>query len=452
MNRLRILLSAYQCGPGEGSVSQIGWEWYSRLAQYAAVTLVTHVRNRAALEKEAPPAPDAQIIYVDTEAFAGPLYRLASRVFPRSQHSVFLISSLDFFVFDRQAVRTLKKMQNRGCAWDIAHCVTPVSPIASPTVHRLGVPVVLGPWNGGLKSPDTFPEFMNRDSAWLYPIRNLGRVAEFLNRGIARSSLVLTATIATDHSLYKRYRHKVQHMLENGVDLANFCATDWPIPPSPGHALQVLFVGRLVPFKGVSMLLEAVKNVSISAPVKLCIVGDGPERVPLERQAVELGISHSVSFLGNRTLREVSAAMQRAHVFCLPSVRESGGAVLLEAMATARPVIAVSYGGPAELVTDEVGHGIAPIGRSHVVEQLTTDLVSVIQDPEMWKRKGLEGRTRAEREFSWDAKIEQALLVYQQQISNVQTYSPPQAIRGVSDEDFSSAASKTSEKLRTTHE
>jgi hypothetical protein len=46
----RILLSAYQCGPGMGSVSQIGWEWYSRMSRLASVTLVTHVRNRVCLE------------------------------------------------------------------------------------------------------------------------------------------------------------------------------------------------------------------------------------------------------------------------------------------------------------------------------------------------------------------------------------------------------------------
>ena len=47
---MRVLLSAYQCGPGMGSVSQIGWEWYSRLARRTSVTLFTHIRNRPALE------------------------------------------------------------------------------------------------------------------------------------------------------------------------------------------------------------------------------------------------------------------------------------------------------------------------------------------------------------------------------------------------------------------
>src|SRR5215470_7117363 len=85
----RVLLAAYQCGPGMGSVSQIGWEWYSRLAARAPTTLVTHVRNRAALSTATLPS-QAKIVYIDTEWFAGPLYRMTAKIFPNSEHSVFL--------------------------------------------------------------------------------------------------------------------------------------------------------------------------------------------------------------------------------------------------------------------------------------------------------------------------------------------------------------------------
>ena len=97
MSGPRLLLSAYQCGPGMGSVSQIGWEWYSRLAQRIPVTLLTHIRNRQALEAAGAPLGESRVQYVDTEWIAGPLYRFASRLFPNSQHSVFLISSLDYY-------------------------------------------------------------------------------------------------------------------------------------------------------------------------------------------------------------------------------------------------------------------------------------------------------------------------------------------------------------------
>ena len=118
----RVLLAAYQCGPGMGSVSQIGWEWYARVSRRLPTTLITHVRNQKAIEA-AGMGPNADIVYVDTEWFAGPLYRLSTRLFPKSQHTVFLLSSLDFFLFDRQAKRMIQKRMNGGETWDLIHVV-----------------------------------------------------------------------------------------------------------------------------------------------------------------------------------------------------------------------------------------------------------------------------------------------------------------------------------------
>ena len=119
--RKRILLSAYQCAPGQGSVSQIGWEWYTRLSRQCDVTLVTHIRNRPAIKQAGGHFPGTEVIYIDTEWFAGRLYRLAQRLFPRSEHAVFLLSSLDFFVFDSSALREFTdapEIESRplGCA------------------------------------------------------------------------------------------------------------------------------------------------------------------------------------------------------------------------------------------------------------------------------------------------------------------------------------------------
>ena len=85
----RVLLSAYQCAPRGESVSQIGWQWYKNLAQLLPVTLVTHIRNKNSLEMAGAPFLNTEIIYIDTEWFAGPLYRFAIRLFPRSEHAAF---------------------------------------------------------------------------------------------------------------------------------------------------------------------------------------------------------------------------------------------------------------------------------------------------------------------------------------------------------------------------
>jgi glycosyltransferase involved in cell wall biosynthesis len=395
-----------------GSVSQIGWEWYQRLSKECQITLVTHIRNRATLEAAGVPLEDSTVIFIDTEWFAGPLYRFASFCFPRSEHSRFLIASLDFFVYDRMAVNKVRKLLTNGQSWDVVHEVTPVSPMAATRLYKLGIPLVLGPWNGAMASPTTFPEIMKAESKWLYPLRNFGRIIDFFVGSTRNASLILTATSSTLAGISARYRSKCRFLLENGVDLNLFKFEVWPPAPSDSYPLHIVFVGRLIPFKGVSMLLEALK--ALSFPVQLTVVGEGPERERLEQITAEFGIAEKVKFTGNLPLSEIGKIMQQAHVFCLPSVRESGGAVLLEAMAVGRPVIAIDFGGPAEIVDEGVGVKLPATGKADVIQGLIKQFESVRQEPELWIVRGQEGRHRVEKNYSWDAKIAKAIEFYRE--------------------------------------
>jgi glycosyltransferase involved in cell wall biosynthesis len=415
MGKTAVLLVAYQCGPGMGSVSQLGWEWYARLSQERPVTLVTHVRNRRTLQAAGAPLPGSEIRYIDTEWFAGPLYRMAKRLFPRSEHSVFLVSSLDYFAFDIAAYRALRRDQREGSLdAELIHRVTPVTTAAPTLLGRLGLPLVIGPLNSGLSDPRGFGRIMRADSTWLIRARGLTRVVDALIGSSRRASRILVASGATLAAIGKRHRGKSRSMLENGIDLTRFQATPWPDPPI-GRPLRVLFVGRLVPVKGVDLLLQAMAQVSSTGQaINLDVVGDGPLRREWHALVVRLGLADQVIFHGARPQREVARHMADCHLFCLPSVRESGGAVLLEAMASARPVVALDFGGPGEIVDDEVGVLVPMTDPAQVVADLATTLLDACAHPARWRQRGLDGRARVERHHSWPAKIAAADDLYRE--------------------------------------
>ncbi|MEM1248641.1 MAG: glycosyltransferase [Acidobacteriota bacterium] len=402
---MRVLMSAYQCGPGMGSVSQIGWEWYRRMRERASVTLVTHERNREALEAA---GADGDVMFIDTEWFAGPLYGFASKLFPRSQHSVFLVSSLDYFVFDAAAVRAVRKRQRAGDRWDVVHAPTPVSSLASTRLFRSGLPVVLGPLNSGVEEPRGFPEIMKADSGWTSRFRAPAAWIGALRGTLARSALILSATRATDRTLPTSCRDKVRRVLENGVETDRFRPSERE-EASQARPLRITFVGRLVPFKGVGMLLDAVGRLVRRREVEVRIVGDGPMMEEWRSAADSLQIAERVHFLGNVALDEVSQHMAWCDVFCLPSVRESGGAVLLEAMAMERPVIALGHGGPGELVDDEVGRLLPAESHEQVVTDLERTFDEICGAPGDWAEKGLRGAVRVAERYSWDAKVSEVL-------------------------------------------
>lgn len=405
-----VLLSAYQCSPTGGSVSHIGWQWYMRLAQRVPVTLITHIRNREALLKAGAPFANSELVFIDTEWFADPVYRFSLKLFPNTEYPVSLFSSADFYLYDGTAVKQLKKRQQ--APWNIIHSVTPVSPQSVTRLHQLHHPLILGPWNGGLKIPLAFPKVVLQDLNWLYPIRYLGRLLDYLWHSSQHARVILTATQATYQSVPKRYRDRCRFMLENGVDLELFTPTPWPMPPSKTQPLKLVFVGRLLAFKGVNMLLEAVSRYQ--GPIQLTIVGAGPLKARWQALAMQLKIEQCIQWYGFASATHVAEQLAAAHVLCLPSVRESGGAILLEAMACARPVIAVQYGGPAELVDEHIGYLIPPHGPAAVVDALVHCFYDLVEQPHQWRQRGETGRKRAEHLYGWDHKINQALQLYQE--------------------------------------
>lgn len=133
--------------------------------------------------------------------------------------------------------------------------------------------------------------------------------------------------------------------IPNGVDTDFFCP-----PTTPPSVPRVLFVGRLVPQKGVTFLLKALASLRDKGTTIPCdIVGDGPLKTQLEQESVELGLVQ-VSFLGWLSKDQLKARYQAATVFVLPSYEEGMPNVVLEAMACGLPVISTRVAGTEELV------------------------------------------------------------------------------------------------------
>jgi glycosyltransferase involved in cell wall biosynthesis len=411
-----ILLVAYQCGPDMGSVSQIGWEWYQRMAKRRPVTLITHSRNRTAIEAAGAPFKGSQIEYINTEWLAGPLYRTASYLFPGKEHAIFLLSSVDYYLFDFLALRRSRLLRKQGARWVAVHVPTPVSSAAGTRLHQLGLPLIRGPLNCGLGNPIGFDEVLQQESQWLNHGRRLGQWFSARLEKSSHQQITLTATAATRATLPPKQR--TRPLLENGIDHLKFTAH--PVPErSSSDVLNVLFVGRMLPVKGVNYLLQACAQlIKAGYPIALTLVGDGVKRSVWEAEAAELGIVQHCHFTGRVPLADVPLLMQQCHVFCLPSIRESGGAVILEAMACGRPVIAYRFGGPAELLSKETGVLLDAHSGTELTAQLKTTLLDCHCRPAHWAAMGATAAQILHQPhpmgFDWEHKLDIVEQLYAQ--------------------------------------
>jgi glycosyltransferase involved in cell wall biosynthesis len=187
------------------------------------------------------------------------------------------------------------------------------------------------------------------------------------------------------------------------------------VPGAPGGDFVALFVGRLVERKGVDVLLRAVARLPGSLPLRVVIVGDGPERGRLEALARELGLDTRVRFSGRVSAAELERSYRAARVFVLPAVvdrrgdTEGLGVVLLEAMSYGVPVVASRTGGITDIVEDGTNGILVEPGDP---DALAAALERLARDPVLASRLGEAGRRTVEGRFSWDAIAERWEQLY----------------------------------------
>lgn len=174
----------------------------------------------------------------------------------------------------------------------------------------------------------------------------------------------------------------------------------------PGEPL-LMHVSNFRPVKNVQRVIEVFEAVASSHPCRLLFVGDGPEKISVERHAAKLGLSDRVQFLGGQEY--VEDLLPLADIFLLPSLHESFGLVALEAMAVGVPVVATSVGGTSEVVIEnETGFLRHPEDQEGWVSAVRT----LLDDGALRRRMGEAGRARAEEVYRVDKVLPRYLELY----------------------------------------
>jgi len=199
----------------------------------------------------------------------------------------------------------------------------------------------------------------------------------------------------------------------HGVDLTRFAVVEPPAGP-----FTALAVGRLVEKKGFATLIDAVAElVACEIPVRLRIVGDGKLRDALERQVARHCLQDLVELPGATTHAALPGEFARAHVTVVPSIVDSTGDrdglpnVVLEAMASGRPVIGTDAGAITSAVDDGTNGFIVPAGDVHA---LADGLRRLASDRALARRMGDAARATAVREFDLAVCTQRFVAVLEQ--------------------------------------
>ncbi len=181
-----------------------------------------------------------------------------------------------------------------------------------------------------------------------------------------------------------------------------------------GDDTILISVGRMAEEKNWPTLLEAAQIMFSQRPgVRLVLLGDGPARHDLEKQAKELGIADRVTFTGNVPFDDVPKYLKAADLFCFASVTETQGLVTLEAMAAGLPVVAVDATGTSDAVDHEVEGLLTPNDSA----ALAAAIERVLDDQELYARLQAATAVKA-AQFDIITLAQQLVDVYQQAVAD----------------------------------
>lgn len=346
MKRLRVLFLSHWYPSAQNPIAGVFVREHARAAAQMDEVVVLHAagprRDLTGLwqmEEERDPVLSGGI----------PTYRVWHRPSP--------LPGLTTFFYLWAAIRAATHLRRTGFRPDILHA----------HIYEAGVPaVILGRW---WRLPVVITEHSSD-----FPRRRLPPLQVWKARlAFAAAIWVLPVSQALQDGIERygiRARFKV---MPNAVDPALFHPPAQP--RSQSSITRLLFVGSLIPIKGVPTLLQALAQVNRQRQDwRLDLIGDGPQRPDYERMAVSLGLADQVCFCGRKTKAEVAESMRQADLFILPSLWENAPCVIGEAQASGLPVLGAHTGGMAEMITAETGR-LAPVGDAHALAAALVEML-----------------------------------------------------------------------------
>lgn len=413
MTRPRVLIIAESANPDWVSVPLIGWQLSRALSSVADVHLVTQVRNRDAILATGL-VEGVDFTAIDSEALSRPLWKLGTILRMgegKGWTTAQALNAISYPYFERLVWKRFGKAI-RGGEFDIVHRVTPLSPTQSGVLARrcarAGVPFIIGPLNGGVPWPSAFDSARRAEREWLSYVRGLYKVVPGHRSTLRNAAAILTGSRHTAGELPEALDPKVIWLPENAIDPTRFASR----PRSVTGPLRACFIGRMVPYKGPDMLLEAAAPLLRDGRLQLDMIGDGPMLPGLKEQANALGISEAITFHGWLAHSDVAGVAGKCSVLSFPSIREFGGGVVLEAMAMGLAPLIVDYAGPSELVGPDTGFTIPLGARTAIIRDLAAELERLSENRGDVAATGARARARVLAHFTWSAKAAQIAEVY----------------------------------------
>ena len=393
---IRLLLIAPTLNCYDVGEAWVAYQWASRSLERHDVTILSYRKAGAPPIREQ--LRGARVVEWDEPPLLGRAERFNSLLKP------------GYVAFFLRARHWMRQAARAGERFDIAHQVAPVAMRYPSPVASAGLPYVIGPVGGSLDSPSAF-RIEEGTNPWYTRLRALDSF-RLCHDPLLRATYENAACVLGIAPYVERRLSPLR--IKHFEVMAETAVTSLPAPTDRTRRsapLSLLYVGRLIRSKGARDVIRAMAHLR-DLPVKLHIVGDGPDRLDCQELCSTLGVSPAVAFHGQQPRNAVEQFYSRADIFVFPSYREPGGNVQFEAMAHGLPLIVSNRGGVAAAVDESCAILINPDTPSQYALNIARAIRQLALNPAERHAKGTAARERIARVGLWEPKLDAAGAIY----------------------------------------
>lgn len=394
---MKILLSAYSCGPGRGSEPGVGWNAALAMAALCEVHVITTFEFKDDIEhlqEEGQLPPSIHFHFFDI-----PFGKLVWK------HPTGFGVRLHYVLWQRAASRQVNVLHSRE-HFDSAQHLTFVRYWGRSCLADTGIPYILGPVGGAEYVPRSLLGGFSVTGRLFEGIRNfVRRLSEWMpsvRRTIRNARFVLATTELSAHRI-KRIRGTAEGVLLCGESaLTDRERMSLDVRHTENDGIVFCGLGRLVPLKRYDLAVKAFAKADIPGS-RLRLIGGGPEETSLRVLADSLGIGSRVQITGFVPRTEALRGLASCDVLLHPSTHDSGGWACIEGMAAGLPVVCLDWGGPGAQVTESTGFRIQVADEDSVVAGMAAAMRR-LGDAKVRTRMSHACKEAVRNTFNWAAK------------------------------------------------
>lgn len=390
----QILVSAYGCEPVKGSESGVGWNWVLQMAKKNKLHVITRANNRDSIELHIPEEYAENIIfhYYDTPDFF--------RKLKNKSKGLYL-----YYLLWQIGIMPLVFKINRENEIDYNMHLTFGSMWMPTFLPFSRTPFIWGPVGGGDCEPMSFIRTLGLKQRIIQSGRYIMNRLSFLHPSIMIPSIkakkIICRTEGSAKVIPSFLRCKTSVMLETAMEGDIF---DYHRQDRKDNQIRFISTGRLMASKNLLTSVRALAMIPKDVDFKYTIVGSGPQKTLIEKEAQKLGIGDNVEMIAELPRPEVLKLVERSDIYLFPSLREGGSWALMEAMVIGLPVICLDYAGMKITVDNECAIKLPVTNPVQMPKDMADAILKLINDADLRKSMGNAGRDRIKTIFNWDAK------------------------------------------------